>query len=122
MRRLLVAGGRDTFLNTAGLAFLDQLHCQYKFTELVNGMATGVDECARGWAMDYDIPIKEFFPNWSLGKKGGILRNKAMAAYCSKGDFCVLFFGNRGTASMLVEATERGMNVIDLREREDLIT
>ena len=135
--KLLCAGGRDKYLNNKGYQELDRLHEQYNFTELVNGMAPGIDKCAYNWAKIHNIPIKEFPAKWKdlsvmillikEGKYGkynalaGINRNNAMALYCDITDICVCFCGSSGTESMLNIATERGMKVIDFMDRKDLI-
>lgn len=119
--KLLVAGGRNYRIKGIGLEFLDELHKKYNFTELVNGMATGIDESARIWAKANNIPIREFPADWSLGKRGGPERNAKMARYCREDGVCVCFMGNRGTLNMLRMANIYNMITIDLMDRNDLI-
>lgn len=44
--------------------------------EVVSGGAVGADSLGRVFAETYNIPIKEFLPDWKLyGKRAGIIRN-----------------------------------------------
>lgn len=54
----------------------------YDITEVVCGMARGVDESGCRWATLHNIPIKEFPALWDKhGKRAGYLRNKEMGEY-----------------------------------------
>lgn len=138
--KLLISGGRNNHLSDDGYHFLDQLHLRYHFDELVNGMATGIDECARIWAKDNNIPIKEFKPDWNnidgvpkifiktnrYGKlynaRAGLERNISMIQSLSKGDIAVFFAGGTGTMHALMNAQKRDdIEVIDLMDRYSLI-
>jgi len=51
-------------------------------TELVHGACPdGVDQLAEKWALQNDVPIKQFPADWSEGKKAGPLRNQSMIDY-----------------------------------------
>ena len=135
--KLLVAGGRNKRLNEKGYEYLDELHAKYKFEELVNGCAGGIDLCAKEWADCNNIPVRRFPAKWKdievipcvigenkygkYNKLAGLNRNTAMSLYCNPDDICVVFPGNSGSINMLKTATERGMKVINLTYREDLI-
>lgn len=131
--KLLVAGGRNKYLSNEGYLYLNRLHEQYNFDEIVNGAARGIDRCAREWALKHNIAVKSFPALWDridlsdsvvktnkYGKKydarAGIRRNRAMAQYCSESDVCLIFPGGDGSANMKTEATSRGMIVIDLMD------
>jgi hypothetical protein len=46
-------------------------------TNIVSGGAQGVDLMAEKWALEHNIPIKIFKPDWNLsGKSAGPLRNQ----------------------------------------------
>lgn len=59
----------------------------YTVDRLVCGMAKkGIDNLAVLWAHKEEIPIDEFWPNWSkFGKAGGIHRNCEMGDYADAG-------------------------------------
>lgn len=42
---------------------------------IISGGAKGADTLARMFANEMKIPIKEFIPDWSIGRHAGILRN-----------------------------------------------
>ena len=120
--KLLCAGGRNNWLSTKGYDFLHDLHDKFSFEELVNGCAGGIDLCAYEWAEEEGIPVKRFPAKWKIyGKSAGPRRNFEMAWYCSEGDIACIFPGGDGSKNMLENAVDRGMNMIDLMHREDLI-
>ena len=54
----------------------------FEITELVCGMARGIDIIGFDWAKLNNIPIKRFYPNWRrFYKAAGKVRNKEMALY-----------------------------------------
>lgn len=107
--KLCIAGGRELspevgdfllVLNDAGIALNE-------ITEVVSGKAPGVDTSGEVFADTYNIPVKDFPPDWekyrhAQGRKNpaGVIRNKTMAEYCD----CALVFWDgksRGTKNML---------------------
>ena len=72
-----------------------------EITEVVCGMAIGVDTLGKEWAESQNIPVQEFPADWDgYGKKAGMIRNKEMAAYA---DCAILIWDSksRGTKNML---------------------
>ncbi len=70
-------------------------------TELVCGMAKGVDLAGKRWAEIRDIPVKEFPADWEKwGKAAGSIRNHEMALYA---DELLAFWDgkSRGTVDMI---------------------
>ncbi len=60
-------------------------------TEIVSGGARGVDQSAREYAYDNNIPLKEFFPDYdSYGRLAPLKRNILIIEYADK----VLAFGD----------------------------
>ena len=54
-------------------------------TEIVSGGARGVDQSAREYAYDNNIPLKEFFPDYeSYGKLAPLKRNILIINYADK--------------------------------------
>lgn len=140
--KLLVAGGRDKTLNDKGFEYLDRLHAQFEFTELVNGMATGIDASARQWANNNSIPIKEFPARWGDTKdvpkqfikinrygrkynsKAGPDRNKDMVIDLqtdSPPGVVVVFPGGDGTRNLYETAKDFDLLVYDMRKNEELL-
>lgn len=55
-------------------------------SEIVTGMAQGIDTAAIVYARLAGIPIKPFRPDWDhIGKAAGKIRNKQMAMYADVG-------------------------------------
>ena len=100
--RLIIAGGRDITDRAIFRAVIRR--CQDwtdEATELVCGMARGVDTMAYNWAKFYKIPIKEFHPDWKrYGPAAGPIRNEEMARY---GDrlIAILKENSKGTKNMI---------------------
>lgn len=53
----------------------------FAITEVVSGGALGVDRLGEIWAKSNGIPIKQFLPDWNIGKQAGMIRNAKMAEY-----------------------------------------
>lgn len=70
-------------------------------TELVCGMAKGVDISAKFWALEKGIPYKKFHPDWAtMGKSAGHERNRRMAEYADA--LIAIWDGqSKGTANMI---------------------
>lgn len=71
--------------------------------EIVCGGAYGADELGNLWAIDNNVPVRKFLPNWKkFGNSAGILRNKEMAEYA---DQAIVFWNgqSRGSKHMIEE-------------------
>ena len=54
----------------------------FEITEVVCGMAIGVDKLGEQWAIANNISVKEMPANWNAhGKAAGPIRNRQMAEY-----------------------------------------
>jgi hypothetical protein len=80
-------------------------------TEVVCGMARGVDALGAYWADKNAVPIKPFPADWNAnGKAAGPIRNRQMADYAEA--LCAIWDGvSRGTKNMIDEAKKRGLKV-----------
>lgn len=110
MMRVIVAGSRNFMVKDFVYKKLDEILEQYKNIEIVEGGARGVDYLAKQYAIEKNIPYKEFPANWNLyGRSAGILRNKDMASYS---DVLIAFYnGSRGTSNMIKEAKDKGLEI-----------
>jgi len=80
-------------------------------TEVVSGMAIGVDKLGEKWAVEHGIPIKQFPADWGrYGKSAGYVRNEQMADY-AEGLVAIWDGCSRGTAHMIRTAKKRGLVV-----------
>lgn len=87
----------------------------FQISEVVCGMAPGVDLLGRCWARDNNIPWVEFPPDWDThGKAAGIKRNIQMGDYAKEDDggLIALHDGlSRGTGHMITYANRIGLKV-----------
>jgi len=69
---------------------------RYNITHLILGGARGVDEEARLYALDNNIPYTIIKPDWSLGKHAGMLRNAEMA---KQAEVIIAFWNGKSTGT-----------------------
>ena len=81
-------------------------------SEIVSGGCRGIDLAGEQFASDYDIPVKRFLPDWSIGKAAGPIRNKQMAEHS---DALILVWDGRskGSASMKKLAEQNGLKIYE---------
>jgi len=84
---------------------------QRDITEVVCGMATGVDLLGQQWAINHNIPVKEMPANWyKYGRAAGHKRNWEMAEYADA--LIAVWDGESpGTRSMIKYAKELRLQV-----------
>ena len=107
--KTIIAGGRNITDYTLVLSALEE--STFKPTEIVSGMAPGVDTLAIQFANENNLPLIEFHADWNQYKRAaGPIRNRQMAEY---GDALVAIWDgeSRGTMNMISEATKRGLKV-----------
>lgn len=110
--KVIVAGSRSVTSYEAVAAAI--VSSKFTITELVSGGARGVDRLGERWAVEHNVPIKQFLPDWSRGKSAGMVRNREMANY-AEALVAVWDGSSRGTANMIVEAKRRGLPVAEVR-------
>ena len=87
--KLIIAGSRTLvepplYLIDEALAEIHQLIYprSLPITEVVSGLATGIDTLGLKWAQAHDIPTQTFPARWKLhGSAAGTIRNVQMARY-----------------------------------------
>jgi hypothetical protein len=86
----------------------------FSISEVVAGMAYGIDRLAVGWALRQRLPIREFYANWGkFGRRAGYVRNIEMAEY---GEALIAVWDgeSKGTQHMVQHATKAGLQVFVL--------
>lgn len=84
-------------------------------TEIVSGMARGVDALAVEFAKQHDLPLHKFPANWNqYGRAAGMIRNDEMAQFA---DALIAIWDGRsvGTKGMIDIARSRRLKVIIYR-------
>lgn len=111
-RKILVCGGReysnqDQFNRAMAhaKAWFDPYFC------IIQGQAKGADYMASFWAFTNAYPCIQVQALWSkLGKSAGTIRNTWMLDF-GEPDLVIAFPGGPGTANMVKQAKERGIDV-----------
>lgn len=129
--RLLVTGGRTYSDAVKVYRTLDGLHARLRFTDLIQGGASGADALARDWAITHPEIVRwECKAAWRdlshpdavirvrasdgvrYDAKAGIRRNTRMLEW--KPDIVVAFPGGNGTADMVKQARAAGVAVMEI--------
>ena len=114
--KILVCGGRnfDDYDNMQSV--LSSLNAERgPISLIIHGAASGADRMAGIYAYHHDIMVQEFPADWSAhGRSAGPIRNAAMLKK-GRPDLVVAFPGGRGTADMVYQARNAGVEVIDAR-------
>lgn len=100
--KVIIAGSRTiTDYSLIAKAVFNANIVGIDITEVVSGVAAGVDKLGEQYALAHDIKITRFPANWALYKKSaGYLRNKEMAEYA---DACIIVWDgkSKGTKHMI---------------------
>ena len=107
--KTIIAGGRT--ITDYSLVLSALAESGFEPTEIVSGMALGVDTLAIQYATEHNLPLKEFHADWKKhNRAAGPIRNREMANY---GDALIAIWDgeSRGTKNMIEEATKRGLKV-----------
>lgn len=125
--KTIIAGSRTVYAEeiVEMTNCLDEYHKLYPITEVVCGMASGVDTVGLTWAKNNNIPVKEFpvsKEDWNReGPKAGHLRNRLMADYA---DRAIIFWDGEssGTENMIdqMEAVDKPLTIWRLATMNDL--
>lgn len=105
--KVIIAGSRD--IMNMDLVKQSIVNSRFHITEVVCGMARGVDSLGKQWAEENGIPVKEFPTNWDkYHKAAGAIRNMEMAKYADA-LIAIMKDGSKGTKNMIQCATKVGM-------------
>jgi hypothetical protein len=116
--RVLICGGRDfddTKLMHRTLLERDKAT---PFSLVIHGGAQGADKMAHQWAKKNLVPVREFKADWEKwGRSAGPIRNRAMI-YEGHPDLVIAFPGGRGTADMIRQARQSGIEVVEIKHTQ----
>jgi len=90
-------------------------------TEVVSGTAKGADKMGERWALENDIPVKQFPANWNkYGKSAGYRRNEEMAEYA---DYLIALWDgqSRGTKHMIDLARRERIGLLMFDITDELV-
>jgi hypothetical protein len=104
--KVIIAGSRD--LSDPQLILAAVKASGFDITEVVCGMANGIDTAGARWAVKNGIPVKPFPAHWDkYGKSAGRIRNAEMAMYGEA--LIAITTGSPGTRNMISSARARGL-------------
>lgn len=126
--RIIIAGGRDfndydTLEKECHFIFhklakegllIGNVTKDIENMEIVSGAARGTDKLGEMFANQYKIKIKQFIPDWNIGKQAGYIRNRDMAIYAKEDNGVLIAFWDKkskGTNHMINLATSHGLRV-----------
>lgn len=107
--KVIIAGSRDYHDYDMLLQTIQE--SGFTITEVVSGMASGVDQLAIRYAKENNLPLHEYWAEWDFyGKAAGPIRNRLMADYA---DALIAIHTNNssGTKNMIEEATKKDLLV-----------
>ncbi len=120
--KVIIAGSRHIIDHHYVESKLDEITANVTVTEVVSGMARGVDQIGECWANLHDIKVRQFPARWrEEGRGAGYKRNVRMAEYADA--LIAVWDGeSRGTKHMIDTAREHGLDVKIVRADMDYET
>ncbi len=113
--KYIIAGSRDINDYDMFCRIMSQLALHEKATEVVCGMAPGVDLMGKRWAEFWRIPVKEFPADWNTyGKAAGPMRNKQMVDYADA-LVAIMHKDSKGTQNCINQAINKPIHDIIIR-------
>ena len=110
--RVIVAGSRG-FDDYSLLKSTLERHSE-QISTLISGNAKGADKLGERWAVDNNIPVERYIPEWDkYGRKAGHIRNSQMA---QNADALIVFWDgkSKGTANMIENAEVWGLEILEI--------
>lgn len=107
--KLIIAGSRHIFIPVEELSEIikEKIGDFSQISQVVSGMAAGMDRSGTYFAIFYGIPVKPFPANWSkFGGSAGPRRNLDMAEYA---DALLLIWDGKSKGSANMKARMKGM-------------
>lgn len=77
--KVIVAGSRSIMDYSLVRGAIEE--SGFQITEIVSGGARGVDQLGERYAEEHGIPIRQFKPNWKLGRHAGFKANSQMVEH-----------------------------------------
>lgn len=120
--KVIIAGGREFKDYKKLKKYMDfiLMNVDKDKLEIVSGGARGADLLGEKYAEEKGYPVKQFIPDWGIGKQAGYLRNWDMAKYA---DALVAFHDgeSKGTQHMINLAKKENLlvRVVNYKKEKD---
>lgn len=113
----LVCGGRDFADHSMFDGAMSDLIGRFGYpAHLIHGGAKGADAMAASWGGKLAIEVSSFPADWeTYGRAAGPIRNRQMRD--QKPHKVIAFPGSRGTQNMINLAREKGIDVVEIKQR-----
>ena len=101
--KTIISGCRDFTDYNLLKSKLDYYRKDHTITEVVSGAASGADTLGENYAVENELPVKQFKANWKqYGNAAGPIRNRQMAHYA---DVLIAVWDgkSKGTHNMMEE-------------------
>lgn len=108
--KVIICGGRSLDDYSLVKNVMDEVAARIDINEIVCGEARGADSLGKKWAIENNIDIVSFWPNWNrYGRAAGTLRNEKMGNYA---DYVIAFWDGKstGTKHMIHYMEQLGKN------------
>lgn len=102
--KTIIAGSRNVVCYDSVLGIVAD--SGFIVTEIVCGMARGVDIIGKEIGYNFDIPVKPFEPDWDkYPRLAGFIRNKEMAEYADA--LIAVWDGHSGGTRNMIDTAKR---------------
>lgn len=121
--KVIIAGGREFKDYKKLKKYMDfiLMNIDKDKLEIVSGGARGADLLGEKYAEEKGYPVKQFIPDWGIGKQAGYLRNWDMAKYA---DALVAFHDgeSKGTQHMINLAKKESLlvRIVNYKKKDDV--
>ena len=107
--KTIIAGSRDFHDYDTLLSAIAE--SGFNITEVICGMAPGVDQLGIRYAKENNLPLHEYWAEWNFyGKSAGPIRNRLMAKNADA-LIAICYNSSKGTKNMIEEATKKDLLV-----------
>ena len=91
--------------------YMNDYLCTYDIDNVISGGAKGTDTLAKKWAIENTINLIEHLPDWSIGKRGAVLRNLKIV---EDSDMIIAFwdYKSKGTKMTIDMAKRKNKKVV----------
>lgn len=107
--KVIIAGSRDIVNYNMVKDIID--NSDFVITEVVSGMARGVDSIGIRYAKENNLPLTCFPASWDkYGKASGPIRNQEMAEYADA-LICIYMSDSKGSKDMIKKAIDNNLHI-----------
>lgn len=131
--KIIIAGSRNfnnyNYLKKSIIQIIKELKKEYpqldkNNIEIISGGARGADLLGEKFAIEKNLKITKFIPDWNIGRHAGWLRNEDMAKYACDSDLgvCIAFWDevSSGTKNMINNSNKYKLKTFVVKYNEEI--